>query len=397
MNILFVCNSRLWGGAEKYVIDVALGLAGRGHHCRIAVPPGSPLQHVVAGLPQLNAILLDLGPKLGRRSLFEFLLRRSQHRRRLRRVLRECMQETSIDLVHFQFKKEQLLGTHVARGLGLRVVWTEHNRLPPAFIAARLPVALYRRAANRTEAVLCVAEFVARDLERRGVTTSRLNVIHNGISVGAPPLPSGMHTAREGLGIEADRPVIGMISRLEPFKGHSFLLDALPVLLRRFPALHVVIVGDGPARIALMGQALRAGIDHCITFTGHRRDVESLLPAFDVFVSTSLAEGLPFSLLEAMAAGLPVVATSVGGVPELVCQGETGLLVPPADAGELAHAIAMLLTDPDRCVRMGRNGAMRVNAHFTVDGMIDRTESVMRRAAGLAAAEARAPVVAETP
>jgi glycosyltransferase involved in cell wall biosynthesis len=398
VNIVFVCNSRLWGGAEKYVIDLAIGLRERGHSCRLAVPPESPLQNVVAGLPQLESVPLDLGPKLGRRTLFEYVLRRSRHRRQLRRVLQECMRVAPVDLVHFQFKKEQLLGTRVARSLGLRVVWTEHNRLPRAFTMPRLPVVLYRRGANRTDGVVCVARFVARDLERRGVAPSRLHVIPNGIHVSAAILASQRTTAREGLGLGADVPVIGMVSRLERFKGHRFLLDALPLLRRRFPDLHVVIAGDGPARVELIGHALRAGIDHCITFTGHRRDISALLPAFDVFVSTSLAEGLPFSLLEAMAAGLPVVATSVGGVPELVRHAETGLLVPAGDAPALAHAIAALLTDPERCRRMGEAGALRVNTQFTMAGMIERTESVLLAAAGLSSPAPPAPValVAET-
>jgi glycosyltransferase involved in cell wall biosynthesis len=154
------------------------------------------------------------------------------------------------------------------------------------------------------------------------------------------------------------------------------LLRALPPLVRRFPRLRCLVVGDGPLDGALRREAEALGLaGHC-RFTGARPDVADLLAAVDVVVLPSLSEGLPFVLLEAMAVGKPVVATRVGGNPEVVEDGTTGLLVPPGDADALGAALARLLDDSAAAAAMGGRGQARVRERFTVRAMIEALEAL---------------------
>lgn len=414
MRILFLCNSHIWGGAEKYVVDVARGLAGRGHVCRIAAPPETPLVRAAAGAG-IETLPIDIGPKLSRRTVPELVLRWRAHADTLRRFMGDVAATSGTDLLHVQFKKEQLLGTPAAAALGIPVVWTEHGQLPPALAHIPPALMLYRCAALIPARVLCVSGFVAEDLARHGLDRSKLHVCYNGIDVGAgaetrlvphpispfiaawfsgpaAPLVSCVATApgharseraavRAAWGIGVDDLVIGTSSRLVRNKGHQDLLAAGPQLIRRFPHLRFLIVGEGPARPALERQAARLGIERHVHFTGHTPDVRPMLAAMDVFASPSRSEGLPFSVLEAMAAGRPVVGTRIGGIPEALCDGKAGVLVEAGDVAELGRALAALLEDGARRTRLASAGRTRVLSLFTMQRMIDETETVFQAAA----------------
>ena len=140
--------------------------------------------------------------------------------------------------------------------------------------------------------------------------------------------------------------------------------------------VHLVIVGDGSQRERLVSLAQGTGVSDWVIWTGYRDDVLQLLPAFDIFIQPSHHEGLPNTVLEAMAAGLPVVATSVGGTPELVVNGETGLLVPSRDSDALAGAITELLEQPEVRDSLGQAGQERVKLHFSVDEMVRKIEQL---------------------
>jgi glycosyltransferase involved in cell wall biosynthesis len=180
--------------------------------------------------------------------------------------------------------------------------------------------------------------------------------------------------------------VIGAVSRLAWKKGVSHLLDAVPSLLEAVPEVTVLLVGDGPLRGDLEAQAARLGVAGRVLFLGPRRDASTLLPAFDVLVLPSVVEGMSNTLLEAMAARLPVVATDVGGNPEVVVDGETGFLVPPGDPGRLAAATLKLLQAPEMARDMGAAGRRRVEAHYRADAMVRRIEGLYDGLLGRSAA-----------
>ncbi len=201
---------------------------------------------------------------------------------------------------------------------------------------------------------------------------SKLVLIRNGIAIPDKTLPT-QRESRQMFNLPEEVDLIGTIGRLDPIKGYSYLLEALKQI---DPDACLVIVGDGPEREHLQAHACRLGIKERVFWMGSVQDIWSILPAFDLFVLPSLREGLPVTLLEAMAAGLPVVATQVGGVPEVILDGITGILLPAGNPQALAEAIQRLLTKPGLCMEMGRSGRERVRDDFSVEQMVQKTQAL---------------------
>ena len=199
-------------------------------------------------------------------------------------------------------------------------------------------------------------------------------VIHNGVEI-LPLSPYAKEQARQALGLPQEALVCGAVSRLKPVKGIDDLLIAFAQVREKQDA-HLVIVGEGSERQRLEELVRKIGCSDRVIWAGYRDDVLQLLPAFDLFIQSSHHEGLPNTVLEAMAASLPVVATGVGGTPELVVNGKTGLLVPPGDPAALAGAISVLLEKPESRGKMGQAGRQRVKMHFSVDEMVRKTEQL---------------------
>ena len=237
---------------------------------------------------------------------------------------------------------------------------------------------LDRLTLNWTHGMLCCSEAVRRSvLSRIGGNADRFTVIPFGVDVDR--FEKALAAARRDLGLFDDGPVIGTVCRLvEPKKGLSVLLEAMGELKRRLgkPPCQLLMVGDGPAREALGALRDRLGLSEWVVFAGTRRDIPCVLHALDVFVLPSLFEGFGIAILEAMAAGKPVVATRVGGIPEFVVHGQTGLLVEPGNATALAEAIGSLLQDPERAKGMGMRGHARALAGFQMSAVVRRHEQV---------------------
>jgi len=224
-----------------------------------------------------------------------------------------------------------------------------------------------------TDRVVCVSQQVADFIVQEvGISRHKTLVVPNGIDVrNFEHLPTKQQ-ARAMLGLSFDRILIGTVARLDRVKRLDVLLQAM----RSLRDVHIVIVGDGPERVRLEAMSARLGLASHIHFVGQQDDVRTWLAAMDVFVLSSDWEGMSNAVLEAMAAELPVVATTVGGTPEVVVDGMTGLLVPPRDPQALAQAIHALLVDPERRNKMGQAGRDRVRHHFTVERMVEKTESL---------------------
>ena len=181
---------------------------------------------------------------------------------------------------------------------------------------------------------------------------------------------------RQEFGLNENDIVCIFVSRLVPVKGHQYLISAIPEVLENVPSAKLVLVGDGELRDELEQRALNLGVKDSVIFTGLRHDVPELLAMSDLFVLSSINEGMGRVLVEAMAVGLPVVATRVGGVPDVVVDGETGILVPSENSKALASAIVKLLKDENMRQRMGEAGRRRVNPAFGVEAMVRKIESV---------------------
>ncbi|WP_435196318.1 glycosyltransferase [Natronomonas sp. EA1] len=212
---------------------------------------------------------------------------------------------------------------------------------------------------------------------RRGADPASVSVVKNGRDIDAYDVnaPAGL---AEALGIDSG-PVVGTVGRLVERKGHHDLLDAWPAVLKDHPHASLVIVGEGPERAALEAHAERLGISDSVHLLGRRGDVPELLDLFDVFVFPSHYEGLPGALIEAMAAGLPIVTTPVDGCAELIMDGEHGLHVPVRDSDRLAGTLIEILEDPGRAEQLAAAAQRRAREQFTIGAMVENTEALYGR------------------
>jgi len=228
---------------------------------------------------------------------------------------------------------------------------------------------LQRAASMMVDEVIAVSEDTRRDLVRHiKISPEKISVIHNGIQLKGKTGRAPEDFRRE-LGIPPTARIVGAVARLEIQKGFHLLLDAVPHVQAVQPDTWFVIVGGGTKEQALREHAASLGLDHRVIFTGWRRDAVDLLPMFDCYVSSSLFEGMPMSMLEAMASGLPIVATAVGGVPDLVHESENGYLVHSRDAQELASALLRVIGPGGEARRLGENSRRLYERHFTAEAM----------------------------
>jgi len=206
----------------------------------------------------------------------------------------------------------------------------------------------------------------------------RIRILHNAIPLKEKPTsPQGKRSFRAALGFFGEEKVVGYVGRLdEPKKGLKVLLHAAAEIAAEDPSVRFVVVGDGNARAALEAEADRLGLSNSVRFWKARENVEEVYGALDVFVLPSLWEGFGISLLEAMDEGLPVAGSRVGGIPEVVVGGETGLLSPPGDVEALAVNLRKLLADPALRRRLGSAGRARVQAQFGISKMVEELEKI---------------------
>ena len=235
-------------------------------------------------------------------------------------------------------------------------------------------------------AVIATSRAVAR---RFPWAPAKVRVIPNGIDLNRFTPRPGSGALRAALGVPASAPVALSIGRHVAEKGYRHLVAAAGLVAQTKPAAHWVLVGDGELRSELEAQARRLGLESCVHFAGWRDDVADVLALADVFVLPSESEGFGRVLVEAMAMGRAVVATAVGGIPDIVLAGETGLLVEPAHPAALAGAVSALLADPARAVRLGAAGRARAESTFSLGAHVDAVERLYEEVLGRVAPEAR--------
>ena len=291
------------------------------------------------------------------------------------------------DIVHTHTSKAGFLGRLAARLAGVpRVVHTMHE--PPhnaasSFAARLLYIYLERLATRWADQIVTVSEANQREIYHQSlVPPSKLNLIREGLDLRDYPSVPDPRAALRSLGIADDVPVVGAVGRLEPAKGHTFLLQAMARLRHQVPEVRCVIVGSGYLLEALERERAELGLDDCVIFTGFREDMLALMQGFDVFALPSRWEGLGIVLLEAMAYARPLVAAAVGGVNDVVVPGESGLLVRPGDPGALADALLGLLRDPERARALGVGGNRRLREHFRDEVANEKMHALYSRLLG---------------
>lgn len=349
-------SADLWAGAEVQVATLASYLD----------------QHADV---QLSAVLFNDGPLAGE-------LRRvgvpvaviDERRHNSLQILMALVRFLRLhpqDVVHTHRNKDNVIGALAARLAGVPcVIRTVHGRAEPMSGWARTKYRAYealdgialRHVANR---IIAVSRSVAESLESAGCAGTPVIQIPNGIDLGKLRRVRVREQVRQELGVGAGVPLIGTVGRLSPVKGHVHFLRAAALILEREAGARFLIVGDGPLRSQLVAEAERLGVDGACVFTGCRADVPDLVGALDIFVLPSLDEGIPMALLEAMALGKPAVATAVGGIPEILTDRVTGLLVIPENARALADACLDLVRDPALAHAIGTRAMSLVERTFS--------------------------------
>ncbi len=233
---------------------------------------------------------------------------------------------------------------------------------------------LNRLTAPLADRIVCVSQgIVDYAVEVIGLPKEKLALIPNGIDLEKYAALPSQAEARLRQHLPEEQIIVGAIGRPRPVKGYGILRQAFQQIAERRPNTHLVFVGDGPDKETLAAQAARSGLAQRVTWMGDQTDIPGLLPAFDILAVPSIYEGLGIVALEAMAAGLPVVGSRVGGIPEVVIEGETGLLVPAGDVSALAAALTRLVNDPDLRRRLGEAGSARVCERYSQQSVREKT------------------------
>jgi glycosyltransferase involved in cell wall biosynthesis len=363
--ILFLSTSSGPGGAERVISTLAAAL--NQERMRVVVGLFRPgwLQTECERLQVETRIIPLAGPFHSRWFLGCLQLIRSE----------------KVDLVHAHEFSAIIYGWIVSRLAKIPFVGTVHGK---NYFWEKVRRRLAYRLVARTGRLIAVSEDLKRFIvEKVRVPASQIQVIYNGVKPAIPVDGGEVERVRTELDIKPGDLVIGTVGSLYPVKGHQYLLDAMPTVLRKHPNSVLLLVGRGELDVSLKEQAKRLGIEGRVRFLGMRQDVAILLALMDLFVLPSLSEGLSMALLEAMTAGKPVVATSVGGNPELVERGKTGFLVRSMDSKDLADNLIEVLDNESSMKRFGQAGATRVLDQFSLSGMIKGYQELYWKSLGL--------------
>jgi glycosyltransferase involved in cell wall biosynthesis len=299
------------------------------------------------------------------------------------RALAEELASFEPEVVHNHMYRAEVVGTLAALHLGENgcrrpaVISTVHSsRVRCVDDREKL-----RQLTPLMDRLIVVSRAIERKITEEGRKGAPISLIYNGVDLQRYNHQQPCCTLHEEYGIDAEGPIVGVVARLEAEKGHRTLIDAWPDVLAAVPSAWLLIIGEGSERDSLESQAQSLGIEHRVVFTGRREDVPAVTAALDISVLPSYREAQGLSVLEAMALSRPVVASAVGGIPEMIEDGVTGLLVPPHDHEALAAAIVRLLTDHPLADMIARAGHNLVHERFCIEMMIESISSLYDEAA----------------
>ncbi len=351
LSLLFIDTERVWRGGQDQLYTLIKGLHGRGHHIHLICEPGTLME---ARAREIGAFVypIKIRSEVGFISLFHLICA-------LRRV---CP-----DILAFNTPKAIFMGALASRlvPVGARIAFRR------VYFPLRKGFFTRLKYTRGIDCIVAISESIGLQLRNYGIPSYKIRTIYEGIDLSIYPKRTVLRQRR------SDEPaVVGTVAHLSREKGHHYLIEAASMIPDVQRKLRFVIVGDGACRRELEELVHGKGLKDIFNFAGFHSDIPEYLKAFDIFVLPSLSEGLGSAILEAMATSLPIVATEVGGIPELVKNGDNGFLVAPADSISLARAIQKLADDPDLSRRMGLRGRQRIEEQFTLERKIFETEQL---------------------
>ncbi len=355
------------GGAERALLSLVKKLSSGKYDVMVAY---------LKGEGRLAEHFRDAGIKV-----FDLKMR---NRMALGAVIRlyRLLKREKVRVLHTHLIQADICGFLAGKMAGVPVIIsTKHN--PDEFRKRRsIPVWLDGIFANRSDRIIAVSNAV-RDflIKWERISEDKFTVIHNGIDMEDFNFreftsATDITAKKEELGIDSSSQVVGTVRRLDEQKGHKFFLEAIPEILKKVHGVKFLIVGDGPLQNKLEKLSEKLKISENVIFTGIRRDIPEILAIMDVFVLPSIFEGFGIVLLEAMAMKKAIVASRIGGIPEIVDDGLTGILIEPANPSEIANSIITLLKNPEKAKQMGDAGSKKVEKIFTADVMAKQIEDV---------------------
>lgn len=361
MNILLLSTHLNIGGIARYTVNLAKNLKRRGHKVVVSSSGGDMIEELVK--EEISHIELDIKTKSELNPKLLYALPR----------LLSLVRSEDIQIIHAHTRVTQLLAYVISRLSHIPYVTTCHG-----FFKPRMGRRLLKCWGDKTIAISdAVRDHLMNDFN---VDASAIALIYNGIDIKRFKKELDKEkrdSLRRALDLK-DGMVIGAIGRLSPVKGYKYLIEAIKILLDEYRNLRLLVVGDGPEKEKLKDLCKRLDIEESVTFAAPRLNTPEFFSIIDIFVASSVQEGLGLSIVESLAAGKPVVATDVGGISSIVRNNETGLLVKSEDGKKLAKGISLLLKDSGLRDRLGAAGRKLVERDFTIDDMVDKVERVYK-------------------
>ena len=351
-------GENFYGGARQvaFLVD---GLARRGIDNLVVCPRDSLTARRIAELP----VRLQTLPMRGDLDL------------RLIPQLLRLLRREKPDILHLHSRRgPEILGAIAGRLHGTPIVYSRRNDHAESRFVTRFKYRLYDR-------VVAISACIGEVLAESGVPRNKIRVVRSAFNA-EQAVPLSRDALRGEFGLPADSFVIAVVAQLIRRKGHAVLLDAMPRLQAAIPQLRMLFFGKGGLHDELQASIHQRGLDGVVHLAGYREDLPSLLPGLDLLVHPAFAEGLGVSLLQASSAGVPIVASRAGGIPEAVHDGVNGVLVPPHEVGPLADAIIALAQDPARRAQMGADARQLIATAFSVDAMVEGNLAVYRELLG---------------
>jgi glycosyltransferase involved in cell wall biosynthesis len=354
-NILHLIETSGPGGAEKMLINLVESLVPGDYTSIIGLMKDGWLSRILSDLGYETLILPHT------RSIdFEFA-----------RNLISVIKRKNIDVLHAHEFAMNVYGSMASAVTGVPIVTTVHGK---NYYGERLRRRLAYRFVSRQSKMVAVSNDIADYLMKTiGICAKNIMTIHNGVRIdGFRKDGSARNRIREMLGLSDDQPLLGTVGNLYPVKGHIYLIKAIAIIKKIVPDVKTVIAGRGELLDRLKEEVSGLGLEKNIEFLGYREDIPQLLQAMDIFILPSLSEGTPLSILEAMASQKPVVATDVGGLSEIVEDGETGFLVPSEDPESLAEKILFILKNRELSEKMAMEARKKVVEEYDLNNMVKR-------------------------